>query len=243
MKHIVMRAEYAYLIQPCVSTEETRYYLCGFQVEASADGGVLIVATNGEVMGIFHDAQGHITAGETAIVRLPKTMLNECKPKPRLSTTERWLVVDWSAENTNGEARVVEAPIGDDPRVVAELARTPGAHVVTTVYNVLIDGGFPDWRRAMPTASGLTVPPQQVTWFKSHVRNSVQEVATRCATVAGTRGASPVAYVEHDGPQAPYTVLIATRRDFVGVAMPSPYSDALTTADRLRPSWLARGDG
>jgi len=49
------------------SQEPTRYCLSGARIEPSKSGGVLVVATDGICMGVFHDPEGAIT--EPAIIR------------------------------------------------------------------------------------------------------------------------------------------------------------------------------
>jgi hypothetical protein len=188
-------AEYARLIQPFISTEETRYYLTGFYVEPHHHKGCLIVATNGHAMGIFHDVDGACSA--PGIIRLNKPTLLAClhEKRPRAGTPalkELSLVVRGSnafvyrfANSGKGTRRLIA--MQDD---------------------AVIDGTFPDWRALIPAAGGQSEPASfnaELLRRFSHLREG--DKARSVITVMAT------------GPETP-AIVITGRKDFFGVVMP-----------------------
>ena len=120
---VSIQSHYAWRINPIVSTEETRYYLTGFAVFKHGPG-VLIVATNGHVMGVFHDETGDIDPGaEGSIWALPKAVIAACKPA-RNNEDQRLVFQDGQAILTNDGETVLSVPCQP------------------------IDGTFPNWRLA-----------------------------------------------------------------------------------------------
>ncbi|SDG35123.1 hypothetical protein [Pelagibacterium luteolum] len=114
------------------STEETRYYLNGVHIEPHPDGGVFLVATDGHRMLVCHDKSGTI-AGETAICQLGKDQLKACK----------------QGRNDTAPRRVSAAGPKDPATVVSDGAP------VAVMPRWRIEGGYPDWRRAMSRANSL----------------------------------------------------------------------------------------
>lgn len=137
---INIQAKYALAIRHFVSTEETRYYLNGFFVTPCETGdGVLIVATDGHRLGIFHDETGKCT--EPAIVKLNKDMLRQLKT-PAKEHGERRLNVPGM-----GHAEIFSfdnSEVGD---------------VIAMQQNATIDATFPDWRRILPEIPESEVNP------------------------------------------------------------------------------------
>ena len=56
----LIKASYLRACAPFQSTENTRNYLCGVQLERHPKGGALVVATDGHVMLICHDKTGRV---------------------------------------------------------------------------------------------------------------------------------------------------------------------------------------
>ena len=120
---VIIKAEYARLIQPFISTEATRYYLNGFYVERDPVKGVRIVATDGHRLVVFHDADGLCLAGQGAIIALPKEAVRLCKPGSRWESQVRHVEIDLAADTatkriprddiTTGysEGRVLHGPV------------------------------------------------------------------------------------------------------------------------------------
>jgi len=233
----VIRADYARLIQPFVSDDpKRRYYLQGFHVEPHPGGGVFIVATRGDVMGVFHDADGWCEG--TGIVQLDKAMLAACKAGKRSDEMQRWLAVAGGDSAGVGRAGVF---IAGDLRgnktaarehyegVMAMLAN-PGTAMRAMQVNALIDGTFPDWRRVIPTPSETAGEPSAFD----------PDLIARFATVAKTdphsfapiKGA-PLHIRGTGSPDAP-AIVVANRGDFFGVIMPLRIAN---NAGAL-PAWL-----
>ncbi len=129
------------------STEETRYYLCGVQIEPSADGGVVMVATDGHVMGAMTDADGTLPAGDHVIVPVSKDLLKACKRGKNearervVSVAVRRFMDDTPDEHT---VSVLHWPLTYTSE--ANAGDCPGVTVATFPIEI-IDGTFPDWRR------------------------------------------------------------------------------------------------
>jgi hypothetical protein len=117
------------IVFAAASTEETRYYLNGVNVEPHPSGvGVILVATDGHRLIAAYDETG--TADAPAIIRLDKAALRLCKAERDQTRT---IIVEGS------DARIMDAPTGDEHGREIGLA-----------YDVVIYGTFPDWRRVLP---------------------------------------------------------------------------------------------
>lgn len=120
-----IRAEYAKLIAPFVSTDPARYNLTGFYVQRHPSGGALIVATDGSSLGCFWDQYGEVLV--PGIIGLRKTTIAAC-------VDERTLIVE-------GDRASVYELWNADTRSGLLVAAQDGA---------VIDGNFPDWRAVIP---------------------------------------------------------------------------------------------
>lgn len=141
------------------STEETRYYLNGVRVEPCAEGGVLLVATDGHRLLVFRDIDGFITGG-AATISLSKSMTKALTAKPWnhpgwgvMPKTEtprrRFLAVHGDKAATVDFA--LEAAVGaDTAEIIIEQVASPSALVGGFQWvGAQIDGGYPDWRRVV----------------------------------------------------------------------------------------------
>ena len=107
----------------CASKEETRYYLKGVAIQASAKG-VFIVATDGHRLAAFKQLQGY--DGESFNIIIPldiiaKIKLNKKDPFATLKLADG-LLNQWSI-----------------------------THDGSTITFSVIDGTFPDWQRIIPS--------------------------------------------------------------------------------------------
>lgn len=109
------------------STEEARYYLCGVYIHKHQAKGVTLAATNGHMMFVAHDPEGHID-GDGRIIRLDKPALAACK-----------------AGRREIDPRVIE--ISDDG--IATI--TAENHRVGVFDCKIVDGTYPDYQRVIPT--------------------------------------------------------------------------------------------
>lgn len=143
----IIKANYARMIQGFLSKEETRYYLSGFCLEAS-NTGWQIIATNGHILGCFHDETAIMDQGMNGTIwKLPAHILKECKPAKR-DDGERFLV--WEATDRSS-VFTVAVVLGDC--VQSALARWEQRHLESIKVEATvtpIDGTFPDWRRVVP---------------------------------------------------------------------------------------------
>ena len=108
-----------------VSTEETRYYLNGINLEFTPDG-VVMAATDGHRMIVLRQPYGeHAATGAHASVIVPRDLVAKLKVKHKtLDTTD--------------------LTIGDDGRLTFE-------HAGESYGGSRVDGSFPDYRRVVPT--------------------------------------------------------------------------------------------
>ncbi len=120
-----IKAEYAALVWPFVSSDETRYYLNGFYVQRNPSGGALIIGTDGRSLGVFYDQLGEVKV--PAIVRLHRTTLAACAEDCTLVLT------------------------GDRAGVYQMWNRDTGEGILVAAQDqAVIDGDFPDWRLTIP---------------------------------------------------------------------------------------------
>jgi len=107
-----------------VSTEETRYYLNGINLEFTP-GGVTMCATDGHRMIILRQPYGeHAATGAHASVIVPRDLV--AKLKVKLKTLDETTLT-----------------IGDDGKLTFE-------HAGEMFGGSRIDGAFPDYRRVVP---------------------------------------------------------------------------------------------
>lgn len=123
-------AEKAWIASQFISTEQTRYYLCGFLVEPHNDGA-LLVATDGARLVCIYDTSFQCDIGcessfGPVIVQLNKQTLAQLK-KP----------MAFALRVTDGRAEVLNER-GDVLHIQAE--------------NCIIDGTFPEWRKVISSA-------------------------------------------------------------------------------------------
>lgn len=118
-------------VSVAVSTEETRYYLCGVNVEPHPVRGVILTATDGHRLLCAHDENGE-TDG-TYIVPAGKDVIRATK-------------IGGPDRRRTGGGLVMVAEGGS--------VTFRNAHDMPTVTLPVqpIDGSFPDWRRVLPGA-------------------------------------------------------------------------------------------
>ena len=109
-----------------VSTEETRYYLNGINLEFTPDG-VTMAATDGHRMIVLRQPYGeHAATAAHASVIVPRDLVAKLKINPRMKTLD-----------------TTDLTIGDDGRLTFE-------HAGESFGGSRIDGAFPDYRRVVP---------------------------------------------------------------------------------------------
>ena len=109
-----------------VSTEETRYYLNGINLEFTPEG-VTMCATDGHRMIVLRQPYGeHAATGAHASVIVPRDLVAKLKINPRMKTLD-----------------TTDLTIGDDGRLTFE-------HAGESFGGSRVDGNFPDYRRVVP---------------------------------------------------------------------------------------------
>jgi DNA polymerase-3 subunit beta len=109
-----------------VSTEETRYYLNGINLEFTPDG-VIMAATDGHRMIILRQPYGeHAATGAHASVIVPRDLVAKLKINPRMKTLD-----------------TTDLTIADDGKLTFE-------HAGEMFGGSRVDGNFPDYRRVVP---------------------------------------------------------------------------------------------
>jgi DNA polymerase-3 subunit beta len=109
-----------------VSTEETRYYLNGINLEFTPDG-VVMAATDGHRMIVLCQPYGeHGATAAHASVIVPRDLVAKLKINPRMKTLD-----------------TTDLTIGDDGRLTFE-------HAGEMFGGSRVDGTFPDYRRVVP---------------------------------------------------------------------------------------------
>ena len=177
---VIIKADYARLIQPFICTEATRYYLNGFFVERDPVKGVRIVATDGHRLVVFHDEDGLCLAGQGAIIALPKEAVRLCKP----------------GKSWEPHARHVEIDLGADTATIHLGDPREGSTPVGTFNGVLVDGTFPDYRRIVPE-----LPPPGSRKSRPAVQSYRTSYLADFAKVADGKNASIRLHAyETDGP-------------------------------------------
>ena len=112
------------------SSETTRYYLCGVQIEPDPAGdGALLVATDGRIMLCLRDLSAQIEG--SAIVQADKPTLAAARHKK----ADRVVVADNQLRVLDQQGQVLHIQAGP----------------------ALVDGSFPDWRRVFPRETAKRV--------------------------------------------------------------------------------------
>ncbi len=120
-----IKADYAQLVWPFVSTDVDRYFLTGFYVQKHPSGGALIVGTDGRSLGVFWDQFGEVKA--SAIIKLNKTTLAACAEDCTLVLT------------------------GDRAGVYQMWNKETGEGILVAAQDAaVVEGDFPDWRQTIP---------------------------------------------------------------------------------------------
>jgi hypothetical protein len=140
--------------QIVVLKDEVRYYLHGVHVSPAPEGGAILTATDGAMLVSLRDPDAYVS-GE-GIVQLERPMLAAMSASGVL--LERRLLAVKVAPDWRSKAFVLDQPRGpaDDNDYSPHLAARdvfcdPDKRVRAAQFSTcLIDGTFPDWRRALP---------------------------------------------------------------------------------------------
>jgi len=122
----IVNADMFRLAANFMAKNDVRFYLNGIAIQPHESEGAYIVATDGHVLGVFHDA-GAWAPTEPIVVQPSKDLLKACKAYKR-EVNDRSLQVT------------------DERQTVR---RDTGEEVMSEPLN-LIDGRFPEWGRVVP---------------------------------------------------------------------------------------------
>lgn len=145
MTKIVFPARYYADAALFASTEETRYYLNGVALTnhghlVATDGHRMFVGNPAAAVGL--DCLAGLPA-ETIILPLDKAVLSAARKPAKVCV--RFLVVD---RRGPGGMQITMAVV--DAPDAADAATMPANRTHAAAITALIDGGFPDYRRAVP---------------------------------------------------------------------------------------------
>jgi hypothetical protein len=231
-QYIAIDARTALAVAPCMSTEETRYYLCGIYVAPNPlhGGGVVAVATDGHTLAARRCADGRADRG--AILKLSKATISALKKR---DICQRWLVAELGESGApHAKLYVVSVP---DNALNAAGAITSLQDDVLIAYvepgNSAIDGTFPDWQRVVPHELPLRdkgAGAADVAGFNAAYLGRFTQIPEGGCR-ASRRFPGPIAIYSKD-PSSPAVVLNGDR-EFLGVIMPHRHvNDSL-------PDWFA----
>ena len=224
MSKLITRAIYPYMAQPFVSTETTRYHLCGVNVRPHSRGGVLLAATDTAALGIWHDAEGRAEGsgnfGIEETWKFSKEAYKACKPNTRdCLDLQRWLVI-LPIEGVEKHAHKLWVVLADTAEAAENAAQTDNDPDLVLHREPIspIDGRFPDYPRVMPanpfakklTRSGFNgrlfdrfKHVAQVSWQDNKILRHSANMAIYTTTAT-------------EGP----SLIMTGRNDFIGVIAP-----------------------
>lgn len=217
MQTIAFKAEYLTICAPCVSSEETRYYLNGVSLS-----GWRAVATDGHAMIIARlDADPQAVAidpddakPDPIILPISRDLLKHCR-EVRRDRYHRYAVV------ARGEGLRVTVRVVMASTAAAAIEAAKSGDSVYTWETTLIDGVFPDYAKVVPRSE--TIPPVAPAFSLA--------ILAKFAAAAGAFGARIVPTAA----DMPAMVTFA-RSDVFGVIMPMRNDSAPQPANP--PDWI-----
>lgn len=166
----------------CVSTDKTRYYLSGVQIEPCKSGpGALMIATDGSAMVVIHDPLGFVEPDTSAIIALPPSLMKMCKGAERLEingdqatvagltahgvTVKDGTYPEWRRVMPQTRAPGAAEGVGFDPVVYGRLAKSLVAPYASKISPVSLFGesaNSPHWMLGSDlNAIGVIMPCRQ----------------------------------------------------------------------------------
>ena len=155
------KSHYLPLLAGIAAKGDARHCLAGIRIEPAAPamgGGVLLIATDGDILCVVHDPYGR--ADEAGIIPVNNSILSQAKkPKNRGIGDKRFVEID-----------------GDWLYIVDQLrgqnTRTAGVSIK------LIEGKYPDISRVIPALSDAK--PMESLTFKPSFMSSVHKAISFC---------------------------------------------------------------
>ncbi len=183
------------------SNRDVRYYLNGVCITPHHEKGVVVVATNGHVLGAIHDPDGYVDC-EIIVPMPPKAILSACLKQDKRNhpgAAHLWIGTDRILVSSEKNVAVPPEAFGDD--VLAQAA------------SKLIDGKFPDWRRIIPK------PDEKSDGITPVVGTKVLQPFVEAAQILGSKTYGGRMRMEQRGSAS--SIIVRMDSDlFVGIAMP-----------------------
>ena len=248
MLKALFRADFLHLASLFRSTEGTRYYLNGVYVEPAAGGGVVLVATDGHRLCVFHDAEGFIDT--PSIVVPPMGLAGVMAAKCRRSAAYLGFIGEAAGYRRYGRICTLlreDFPKNTDGTIGAEVARNHIADPLDTLVAwqgvvQLIDGDYPDWRRVVPqpSPSDSAAPGNEVPAAAAACIANGNYLAPFVKVAKALQSGTQTVRIFPSGVGAPVRVDVGCP-EFIGILMPmrdcgaGPWGDAETGGGA--PAW------
>lgn len=217
--------KYFAAIHLCSANQDVRYYLNAVQIERHPEKGVIIVATNGHMLGAVHDPDGWLRDGVDSVLvgKATKRLLAACQAKRGSDGEEPkslWIASKFSVVSSSGDPSEGPEPFG------------PLAHL--TEKSELVDGRFPDWRKAIPASRS----PMDTSfpWINGEYLETFHKVAI--ALSGQKRFAGGGLHLEPNGERNAVVVRLQSvdlEERFFGVIMTMRGNQL----DSMMPAWLS----
>lgn len=138
----------------CVGQEETRYHLTGVNIEPLAEGGAVLVATDGHKLVAIRDKNAFVENG-SGIVRLNKRFIAD------VSSAIRTLHHNYKIVVTSDRAGLITTPVPEDRAAVCFAALAELNEKIQLVQfkdKPVIDGTYPSWRGLLDAKPDESLP-------------------------------------------------------------------------------------
>lgn len=213
----IIKADYLHRLRSFVSKEKTRYYLGGVCIQSAPSGGAFLIATDGHILGVFHDDSAIVSPEhEGAIIQLSTEFVRALKATRKDSGPRFVHLQAQTATIRITHDRVSEIGSEEDALVLSSPSQT--------FAQILIDGTYPDWRRAVP------LEPSHPEGFPSYNANYLGAFK-ECSNSKS----APIRLYSQDEETA--AIVKTDRADFLGVLMPVRAANAGVDGEIL-PAWL-----
>lgn len=180
----------------CMSSEQTRYYMCGVCVETYADGSIGLISTDG---------------------RRLATMNAKIAEQPVSSFIMHDNDVDASIKMAKAVMKEVGRSLADNVKICVKheapnvsISVMFNEEVKATRNSKEIDGNFPDWRRVIPSSESAS----DCMGFNGFYLHDFGKIAKIFGSKAGI---FKMTFTGNDGP---VKITMACEPSFLGILMP-----------------------
>jgi hypothetical protein len=219
MTTISFNADYAHILtkQGFVSTEATRYYLCGVYVHPCVNQpGAFLVATDGHRLGCFYDADAQ--APMPATVSLSADALRMTKPH---KLDKRTIRVE--ATNISKEGFEQTRATGGTVTLLDDVG-----NVLCGKAGDVVDGTYPDWQRVVPS---FALDEDKISPLVSYNAAYLAAFGFRHPDMRN----GPFITLDQTDGKGPARVLNAHYPNFLGIIMPGRCTEDSRAA--MLPAW------